>query len=132
KHADAREAAAETLRHWIGRGSGQDLELYEFLHQNRGYTEAQSEIVIQLLHGFSREDRERPETYEELIAYMGSSKLAIRELASQLLYHWAPEGKDIAYDPAAAEDQQEKAIEAWKKLLADGKLPPKEKPASKP
>ena len=79
KHADVRAAAVEALKNWVGRGAGQDRDVYEFFHQNRGYTEAQAETVVQLLHGFSQEDRNRPETYETLIAYLESGKLPIRQ-----------------------------------------------------
>jgi hypothetical protein len=120
-----REAAVEALRHWLGRGPGQDMQLYNYLVKRGQYSERQAEIVLTLLHGFSLDDRDRPEIYETLIAYLLASKVPIRELARWHLYRWVPAGKDIPYDPAGAEDDHKRAVQAWKKLIPDGKLPPR-------
>jgi hypothetical protein len=132
KHGDVRERAVEALRHWIGRGPQQDLRLYDFLMQDRKYTAAQAETVLQLLHSFSRTDVDRPETYEVLIAYLLHDKLPVRELAKWHLYRLARAGKAIAYDPAGPEAAREEAVKKWKALIPDGKLPPEPPPERKP
>jgi hypothetical protein len=91
----------------------------------RQYSAGQAEIVLQLLHSFSDIDRDRRETYESLIAYLEHDKLPIRELAKWHLYRMVAAAKDIPYDPAGSEAQRERAVERWRKLLRDGKLPPK-------
>lgn len=126
KHADVREAAAEALRAWIGRGAGQDAQLLRALRDEK-YTASQAEIVLQLLHGYARADRARPETYEALIAYLNSGKAAVRELARWHLYRWVPEARDIPYDATASEEERTKGYEAWRKLLKEGRLPPRDK-----
>jgi hypothetical protein len=127
RHEDVRQAAIEALRHHIGRGPGLDSALYHLLQNHRRYTPAQAEIVLQFLHGFSDRDREQPETYETLIAYLRSSQLAIRQFAKGQLEQWVAAGRKIAYNPAGSEEERAQAQEEWKKLIPKGKLPPKPK-----
>jgi hypothetical protein len=128
KHADMRDSAVVALRHWIGRGPGQDAKLYRYLMDERRFSPGQAEIILQLLHSFSDVDRDRRETYESLIAYLEHDKLPIRELAKWHLYRMAAAAKDIPYDPAGSAEQRERAYAQWRKLLRDGKLPPKGEP----
>ena len=125
KDADVRDSTVPVLQAWIGRGPGQDAKLYQFLIHQRQYTPRQAETVLQLLHDFSADDRDRPETYETLIGYLRHAKSAVRELAKWYLYRWVPAGQKIAYDPAGSETDRERAYEEWKKLIPNGKLPPK-------
>jgi hypothetical protein len=122
-HEDVRQAAARALQHYMGRGTTEDMALYHLLIMEKGYSNAHAEIVMQLLHGFSEAERNRPETYETLIAYLRHSKLAVRQLAKDILYAWVPAAKSIAYDPAGPEADWENAFKAWKKLVPSGKLP---------
>jgi hypothetical protein len=132
KHADVRNSAVVVLRHWIGRGPGQDAKLYRFLIDRRKYSAGQAEIVLQLLHSFSDVARHQAETYESLIAYLGHDKLPIRELAWWHLLRLVAAAKDIPYDPAGPAVERERAAGRWRKLLRDGKLPPREEPKPKP
>ncbi len=125
KDAEVRDSTVPVLQAWIGRGPGQDAKLYNFLIQQRQYTPRQAETVLQLLHDFSADDRDRPETYETLIGYLRHAKPAVRELAKWYLYRWVPAGRNIAYDPAGSEAEQERGYQEWKKLIPNGKLPPK-------
>jgi hypothetical protein len=124
-HADVRSDAVLTLRHWIGRKPGQDLALDNFLLKEKKYSAGQARIVLRLLHSFGEEDIGRPETYEALIAYLAHDKLAIRELASWQLYRLVAGGKDIPYNAAGSPKELEAAAEKWKKLIPEGKLPPR-------
>jgi hypothetical protein len=123
KHADTRDAAVQALRHWIGDSPGRDVELYRRLIGGLGYPPAQAATIMQLLH--SPFDPGLAETYDTLLTYLQHDKLAIRELARWHLYRLAPAGRDIRYDPAAAPEERAKAVAAWKKLIADGKVLPK-------
>jgi hypothetical protein len=126
RRGDVRENAVTALRHWIGRGPGQDLKVYQMLVEAKKYPPGQAEIVMQLLHSLGDADLSRTETYEALIAYLGHDKVAIRELAKWHLYRLAAAvAKDIPYDAAAPAAERERAIARWKKLLEEGKLPPK-------
>jgi hypothetical protein len=124
KHEDTRDVAIIALRHWIGREPGQDLRLYHYLVQSKGYSENQAAIVLQLLHSLGESDLARPATYETLIDYLLHNKLAIRQLAKWHLYRQVPAGRKIAYDPAGPSAERQRAYDQWKKLIPNGKLPP--------
>jgi hypothetical protein len=127
KHADVRSAAVLALRAWIGRGPGQDRKLYDFLQEKEKFSKTHATIALQLLHSRSDADLEKPETYEVLIAYLRHDRPAIRELAAWHLQRLVPAGKDIAYDPTGSREELDRAYKAWKKLVPDGQLPPREK-----
>jgi hypothetical protein len=82
---------------------------------------------MQLLHGFGGKDLVRPETYDALINYLQHQKQAVRELAAWNLQLLVPQGKDIAYDASAAPEERGRAQAAWRKLIPEGKLPPRAK-----
>jgi hypothetical protein len=127
KHADVRDTAVRTLRAWIGRGPGQDLRLYNFLQKGRHYSAAQAESLLQLLHSYSDNELDKPETYDTLIAYLRHKNPAIRELAIWHLTRLVPAGKDIPYDPTASAEERDKAYQAWKKLVPSGEVPRRDK-----
>jgi hypothetical protein len=112
------------LRHWIGRGPGQDQKLYQALIERKGYKPAEAEVVLGLLHSFSEEERCCPEVYEVLIDYLHSKHLAIRGLACWHLHRLVPAGRKIGYDPVAPPAERKRAVETWKKLIPSGKMPP--------
>ena len=123
KDADVRETAVQALRHWIGRGPGQDLRLYGYLQKRKKFSPAHAEIVLSLLHSYADADLRKPETFEALIAYLRHPQPSVRQLAGWHLYRLTPAGKDIAYDPAGASEGWEQAFKAWKKLIPTGELP---------
>jgi hypothetical protein len=130
-HQDMWNTAVIAFRHWLGREPGQDQKLYNRLVEI-GTKPVQAESIIEFLHGFSEADLDRPETYQMLIDYLVSDRLALRGLAHWHLVRLVPKGDEIPYDPAASMDELKKAREAWKKLLPPGKLPrPEPKPTDK-
>ena len=131
KHPDTTAAAVPVLQHWIGRGARQDSRLYDFLVQDQKYPPAQAETVLQLLHDFSADDLNRPETYESLIAYLRHRQPAVRVLAAWYLRRLVPAGQKIAYNPGGSEAELTKAYEEWKALIPSGKLPPRGRPEGK-
>jgi hypothetical protein len=124
KFSDVRESAVAVLRHWLGRREGQEKKLREALLAKR-YTTSQADIVLQLLHTFSPDDLSKKQTYEVLIEYLRHDNPAVRQLATWHLFRLVPEGRKIAYDPGAGVAQRKAGYEQWRKLLADGKIPPK-------
>jgi hypothetical protein len=132
KHLDLWDTGVLVLRHWIGRGPGQDLRLYQGLIDKRQYSPAHAETVLQLLHSFGDADLARPETYQMLVSYLGHDKLGVRGLAHWHLYRLVPEGQEIGYNPLAPKEERDRARARWKKLIdkviAGGQLPPKPKP----
>jgi hypothetical protein len=124
KHAEVRDAAAATLRLWVGRAPGQDQKLFGLLVKDN-YRPGQAEILLQLLHTFSAQDRDRPETYETLIDYLNHNQVAIRALAHWHLTRMVPRGREIAFNAAASAEERGRALAAWRRLVPGGKLPPR-------
>ncbi len=122
KSKQVRAAGFNALHHFIGRGSAQDLDLYNTLVADK-VKSGQAGIILELLHGLSDEARIRPETYDTLITYLQSDQIAIRELAALNLYALVPQGKDIAFDAGAPADQRARAQAAWRKLIPEGQVP---------
>ena len=119
-----RGTAVISLRNWIARSPGNALILYRMLIDKKGYTEAQADAVLLLLHNFSQEDRESPSTYETLFGYLNDERLSVRELALWHLVQLDPEGaRLVMYNPL--QDERVQAINRWKKRLTEGKIPPK-------
>jgi hypothetical protein len=115
------------LRHWLGRGPGQDQRFYANLTTARGYSPVQAQIVMRLLFGFSADELKAPETYEVLIEYLTHEKPGIRNLAAWHLVRLVPQGKAIPYKPDGTAADAAKAQEEWKKLVPPGELPPTRK-----
>jgi hypothetical protein len=123
KHLDIWNHAVIAMRHWLGRGPGQDMKLYKGLTTEGKYRPVDAEGVIQLLHGFSDRDLERPETYETLIDYLRSERLPLRGLAYWHLYRLVPAGRELGYNPLDTKDKRQAAIAKWQKLMPPGALP---------
>lgn len=116
KSPEVRSAATAGALHYSGRGVTEDVALYQaFLGQR--LKEAQAAIAMELLHGLPPQARNRPETYETLLAYLQSDQIIIRELAHWTLTRLIPQGKDISFDAAADPDLRAQAQAAWRKLL---------------
>lgn len=129
KPPEVREETIHALRHWIGRSDDRERLLFDAkqrtgLLTERRYSPTEAETFLSLLHTFTREQREMPETYSLLIDNLRHDRLSIRELAFWHLRRMVPAGQSIRYDPAGSSEQRERAFEQWKKLVPDGKLPP--------
>lgn len=122
KAKDVRTAGTAALRHYIGRGSTQDVKVYETLVADK-LKPGQAGIVMELLHGMSLEARQRPETYDVLISYLQSDQLPIRQLAAATLVDIVPAGAPIPYDAAASSAQRAAAQAEWRKLIPRGQVP---------
>ncbi|MCZ2341107.1 MAG: hypothetical protein LC104_04835 [Bacteroidales bacterium] len=116
------ELAISVLRHWLGRGRGQDLALYQYLREQR-YSPAEAETIIYLLHGLPPADFDRPETYAVLIEYLLNNQAAIRNLAAWHLARLAPAGKTIPWKPNGTVEEFQPVQAAWKKRIPAGQLP---------
>jgi hypothetical protein len=123
KHLDIWNNAVIAMRHWLGRGPGQDMKLYNGLIKEGKYKPIDAEAVIQLLHGFTDADLGRPETYEMLIDYLSREKLPLRGLAYWHLYRLVPAGRKLGYNPLDEKDKRQAAIAKWQKLVPRGELP---------
>lgn len=124
KHPDVYLNGIQALRHWIGRGPGQDQALYTVLLEKGHLNPVQAETILQLLHSFGDDELKRPEIYQTLISFLNHDVPAIRGLAYWHLVRLAPSGKEFGYDPFAEKSARAAAIAKWKKLIPPGKLPP--------
>jgi hypothetical protein len=127
QYPEVRGTAVFVLRNWISHSADHDMELYRTLQDKKGFSKEKAEIIMRLLHDISEADAADPKTYETLIGYLDHDNLAIRELAYWHLSHLVPPDlqKGIpVYDAAGDPDKRTKMVDAWKKLLADRKLPP--------
>ncbi len=131
KQPDARADAVLALRHWLGRTAGQTAKLHAALLKD-GYTDPQARSVLQLLYGFTPEQRRDPDTYDVLLDDLKHSKPAVRELAHWHLVRLAPAGKAIPFDALAPAAPRQAAYEAWRMLIPAGKLPPPAKTGAAP
>src|SRR5262249_5841001 len=95
KHQDVWENGILALRHWIGRGPGQDQILYQGLIQKRKLSPVHAETVLQLLHSFGETELAQPETYQTLIDYLDHDLLPIRGLAYWHLQRLVPDGQNL-------------------------------------
>jgi hypothetical protein len=86
---------------------------------------------MELLHSFGEDDLARPEVYQTLIDYLEHDRLAVRGLAYWHLIRLVPEGKAFGYAPLEAKEKREGAIAKWRKLIPEGKMPPKPKSQDK-
>jgi hypothetical protein len=128
QHPDVWDAGVLALRHWIGRGPGQDQKLYRALTEKAGMPAAQAETVLHLLHGLSAEDLQHPVAYQVLIRLLGSDRLGVRGLAYWHLSRLVPDGRNLGYNPLDPPEKREAAIKRWKELIPPGKMPPKARP----
>lgn len=124
-HEDVWDNAVLALRHWLGRQAGNDQTFYKFLVEKRDCKPAHAEQILQLTRSFSDEDIHSPVCYEMLIDYLKHEKQAVRGLAQWHLRRLVPQGRKIHFNPGGPQEEWEKAFEEWKKLIPDGKMPPK-------
>jgi hypothetical protein len=129
KYPDAWDRAVVVVRHWLGRGPGQDQILYRLLLDKRKLKPAQAAGVLQLLHSFGDAELAQPEVYKMLVKYLDNEQLGIRGLAHWHLVRLVPAGAKFAFNPLDPKDKRDKARDQWKKLIDDqlskGELPHK-------
>ena len=127
KHPDVWDNGVIALRHWIGRGPGQDRKLYDALVKEGKLPEADAETIMQLLHSPGEDLLREPAYYQALIDFLDNDRLAIRGLAHWHLVRLVPGGRELGFDPLAPKEARDKAVAAWRKLVPAGQLP---KPAT--
>jgi hypothetical protein len=123
--------AVITVRHWIGRGPGQDQKLYQVLVDHFKYKPVHADSMLQLLHSFDDNALKRPETYEMLISYLDHERFGIRGLAYWHLRRLVPAGEKFKYNPLDSKEARDRAIEDWRKLIPAGTVPEAAKPDGK-
>jgi hypothetical protein len=113
---EVRGAAIHALRHWVGRHADHDAALFTRLQTECRHPRERAEIIMQLLHTYSREAIERGEAQEQLLQYLEHDNLAVRVLAYWHLQFLSPEGVKLGYDPAGEAEQRKAVVEKWRNL----------------
>jgi hypothetical protein len=130
KYPETWDRAVVVMRHWLGRGPGQDQLLYRRLIEKRGFTPTHAATLLQLLHSFGETDLAQPELYKMLVKFLDHEKMGVRGLAHWHLSRLVPAGKKFDYNPNDPKEKRDKARAQWKKLIDDmiakGQLPPKD------
>lgn len=76
-----RRFGIQCVQHWTGQAAERDLQVYRTLIDKKNYTEAQAQMVMQLMHLFREDDLRKPEIVAALFDLTRNERLAIRELA---------------------------------------------------
>jgi hypothetical protein len=124
QHVEIRVMAIDELRHLLSLSSQNDEKLVTFLKQ-KNYSDAQAQIVLQLLHDFSQEEWSDPATRTTIVNYLNNEKLAIRQLAHTRLAALIPDGQRIRYDAAASPDQRGRGAREWQRVVGAAVPKPK-------
>ncbi len=128
QNANVRGVTLFALQSWLSRGGQHAGELVRVL-ERRGDSRDKAERIVRLLHFFTPEAIDRKETYEELIGCLDDDNLLVRDLAFWHLDQLDVGGKlpeearKIAYDPTWEPEKRRPAVEKWKALLDQGKVP---------
>ena len=109
------------LRHWLGRGPGQ--EFHRFLIDVRQYSSGDAAKLIRLLHGFTPRERARPELYEVLIEYLRHDRAAFRNLAAWHLVRLAPDARTVPFKTNGSKADFEPVYTMWRALIPSGTVP---------
>jgi hypothetical protein len=135
QHLDVRQAAIDTLMHWLASGRDNDYRLFEELRER--FKAVECENIISMLHGPLAGPKRDPQLFEGLIDLLCAPPqklakksidppLAIRELAAWQLYAAFPQAyQDIHYDATAPRDVRQRIQAQWRKFVRQGGKAPK-------
>ncbi|HEY7155564.1 MAG TPA: FHA domain-containing protein [Gemmataceae bacterium] len=133
QNANVRGVTLFALQAWLSRGSQHAGELIRIL-ERRGDSKDKAERIVRLLHFYPPEALGQKKTYEDLIDCLDDDNLLVRDLAFWQLDQLGvggrlpEEARKIAYDPTWEEEKRRPAVEQWKKLLGEGKVPSSPRP----
>lgn len=128
QNANVRGVTLFALQSWLSRGGQHASELTHIL-ERRGDSKDKAERIVRLLHFFPSEALDQKQTYGDLIGFLDDDNLLVRDLAFWHLDQLGvggrlpEEARKIAYDPTWEPEKRRPAIEQWKKLLDQGKVP---------
>lgn len=116
-----RGVCLQTIQQWLAWGRDQDYALLAVVAKNHRKNE--SIRIVELFHMVTKEDADRPATYQLLIEGLNNNVLAIRTLSHWHLLGLAPAGGKIAYDPAMPAALREAAVRQWTSVIPPGHTP---------
>ena len=121
---DVRQEAIATLRQYLARGPEQADALLDALLAKLNKDRDRADGVMKLLRGLTDSNAKEKDAYDALIKLLRSPELGIRELAIMNLEELAGKLQNVVYQPDKPSDA---AINAWRKELDNGRLPPRER-----
>jgi pSer/pThr/pTyr-binding forkhead associated (FHA) protein len=113
------------LQSWLNRGGQHAADLARILSTS-GHN---GDLIVRLLHFYDEQDLVKRTTYEQLVNQLDDEDPLVRELSIWQLDQIGRSGrlpeeaKSIAYDSTWEASQRRAAVEKWKRLLAEGKVP---------
>jgi hypothetical protein len=128
RYANIRGVTIFALQAWLGRDPSHAGQLAELLARREGGRPV-ADRIVRWLHFLPREAVRQRKTFEELIACLEDDNLVVRDLGFWHLDRLGlggllpEEARSISYDPSGKPEERKAAVEKWKKLLADGKVP---------
>jgi hypothetical protein len=134
-----RSAAVEGLRAALARNPKLTAPFRQVLVEKNGVEDAQADIVLRLLRGFTDVERANPATVDQLVEGLSSPALSVRELSFQNLAAFInPQEKAnenlLRFDASAPQEFRDATVKAWKKKAEELKKeltepipPPKKK-----
>jgi len=111
------------LRHWLGRGPGQEQKFHRFLIDERRYSTTDAAKLIRLLHGFTPRERARPELYDVLIEYLRHDRAAFRNLAAWHLTRLAPAAPAVPFKANGSKADFDPVYTMWRGMIPAGTVP---------
>ncbi len=123
KEAEVWDFGITVLRHWLGRGPGQEQKFHRFLLDERKYSPADAAKLFRLLNGFTPREQARPELYDVLIEYLRHDRAAFRNLAAWHLVRLAPDAPSIPFKTNGSKSDFEPVYTMWRAAVPAGTVP---------
>ena len=106
-------AAADGIRSWLGEDPQHGPQLADAL--TAVYPAATAASLQRLLWGFRPADARDPATARQLVDWLESPELSIRELASSDILRLS--GRKMNYRPTAPPSQRDQAVKRWRDFI---------------
>ena len=120
----ARLAVVNALAGWIAQAPGNTKLLFDQL-STKIRQEGEPELICRLLRGFITMGKPDPESLDQLVKYLDSPSVAVRELALWNLVNFAdPEGPKTDVANTGPGSGYDKFVNAWKLRVAEIKKGP--------
>lgn len=116
-HEEARGAAITGLREWVMMSPENAPRLEQEV--NRGFRDQEAVVVTKLLWGLTDKDAHDEAVSMQVVEWLNSDNIAIRELAFLSAFSLAH--RDLGYRPQNPEGQREPAIMRWRELVKRNK-----------
>jgi pSer/pThr/pTyr-binding forkhead associated (FHA) protein len=125
---NVRGVTIAALQSWLSRGGRHGSQLAE-VFERRGNSKDKAQRMVRLFGAYPNEALGRPQTYQELVGFLDDDEPLVRNLAFLHLDRLGTAGrlpeetKAISYDPTWDRDRRRPAVDQWKTLIAQGKIP---------